>query len=181
VSNAILTRTTFRTSRTLEFFSERELTMQLGVSRDRWALAILKELVDNALDATEQTDRPPVITINEDDEAHTLSVQDNGAGLPVDTLERSLDYTVRVSDKAYYVSPSRGQLGNALKCLWALPYVLSGYRQQGQVTVATAGVRYDVRVRVDHIAQEPVLTLTPAPAPEVKSGTKVTIHWPLIA
>ena len=70
MGNATLTRTTFTTSRTLEFFSERELTMQLGVSRDRWALAILKELLDNALDASEQTDRPPVITVTEDDEAH---------------------------------------------------------------------------------------------------------------
>ena len=41
------------------------------------------------------------------------------------TLERSLDYLVRVSDKAHYVSPSRGQLGNALKCVWAAPYVMS--------------------------------------------------------
>jgi DNA topoisomerase VI subunit B len=112
-----LQRTTFTTSRTLEFFTERELTMQLGVPPDRWGLAILKELIDNALDATEQTDQPPVITVTEDAEAHTLTVQDNGAGLPVATLEKSVDYTVRVSDKAYYVSPSRGQLGNALKCL----------------------------------------------------------------
>jgi Protein of unknown function C-terminus (DUF2399) len=88
---------------------------------------------------------------------------------------------VRVSDKAYYVSPSRGQLGNAFKCLWALPYVLSGYRQHGQVDVCTSGVRYEVRVSVDHIAQRPVLTLTPVPDPQVKSGTAVMIHWPLIA
>src|SRR5215471_2730342 len=136
-----ITRTTFTTSRTLEFFTERELTMQLGVSRERWGLAILKELLDNALDACEQTDRPPVIMVTEDKHTHTLSVQDNGPGLPVATLEKSLDYTVRVSDKAYYVSPSRGQLGNALKCLWALPYVLSGYRQHGQVDVCTSGMR----------------------------------------
>jgi len=181
MANAIQTRTTFRTNRTLEFFTERELTMQLGVSRDFWARAILKELLDNSLDACEQTDRPPVITVTEDERAHTLRVQDNGAGLPVDTLERSLDYTIRVSDKAYYVSPSRGHLGNALKCLWALPYVLSGASQHGQVDVTTGGVRYEVRVRVDHIAQEPVLTLTPMPAPEVKSGTQVTIHWPQVA
>jgi DNA topoisomerase VI subunit B len=173
-----LARTTFTTSRTLEFFTERELAMQLGVSRERWGLAILKELLDNALDACEQTDRPPVIVVSEDQDTHTLSVHDNGPGLRVETLEKSLDYTVRVSDKAYYVSPSRGQLGNALKCLWALPYVLSGPRQQGRVDVATAGIRYEVRVSVDHIAQQPVLTLTPDPAPEVKSGTTVTIHWP---
>jgi hypothetical protein len=178
---APVSRTTFSTNRTLEFFSERELTMQLGVRRERWALALLKELLDNALDAAEQMDRPPVITITADAEAHTLSVQDNGPGLPLDTLQQSLDYTVRVSDKTYYVSPSRGQLGNALKCLWAIPYVRSGARQHGQVDVCTGGVRYEVRVSVDHIAQQPMISLTPVPAPKVKSGTIVTIHWPWIA
>ena len=39
---------------------------------------------------------------------------DFGTGLPVATLERSLDYGVRVSDKAFYVSPTRGQLGLTL-------------------------------------------------------------------
>jgi DNA topoisomerase VI subunit B len=176
-----ITRTTFTTSRTLEFFTERELTMQLGVSRDLWGLALLKELLDNALDATEQTDQPPVITVTEDADAHTLSVQDNGPGFPVATLEKSLDYTVRVSSNTYYVSPSRGQLGNACKCLWAAPYVLSGDRQQGQVDINVDGMRYEVQIRVDHIAQKPVLTCTPVPDPKVKSGTTVTIHWPQVA
>jgi hypothetical protein len=151
------------------------------VSRERWGLAILKELVDNALDACEQTDRAPVITVTVDPGTNTLSVQDNGPGLRAETLERSLDYTVRVSDKAYYVSPSRGQLGNAFKCLWALPYVLSGRAQLGQVEVQTGGRRYAIRVSVDQLAQRPQLTLTPSPDAEVKIGTKVTVHWPQTA
>jgi DNA topoisomerase VI subunit B len=176
-----LQRTTFTTSRTLEFFTDREIGMQLGTDRNAWGRAILKELIDNALDATEQTDQPPVITVTEDVDMHTLSVQDNGPGLPVATLEKSLDYTVRVSDKAYYVSPSRGQLGNALKCLWGLPYVLSGHREQGQVDISVDGMRYEVRIGVDHLAQQPVLTCTPMPDEKVKSGTTVTIHWPQVA
>ena len=166
MGNATLTRTTFTTSRTLEFFSERELTMQLGVSRDRWALAILKELLDNALDASEQTDRPPVITVTEDDEAHTLSVQDNGTGLPVDTLERSLDYTVRVSDKAYYVSPSQGQLGNAFKCLWALPYVLGGRAQRGPGRCTDR--RHALRNSRGRRSDRPAINLTLTPVPDAK-------------
>jgi DNA topoisomerase VI subunit B len=176
-----ITRTTFTTSRTLEFFTERELTQQLGNRHDTWGLAILKELLDNSLDACEKTDQPPVITVTEDDKTHTLTVRDNGPGLPVDTLERSLDYTVRVSDKTHYVSPSRGQQGNALKTVWGLPYVLSGHREQGQVDVTMHGTRYEVRIRVDHLAQKPVLTCTPVPDPKVKSGTTVTIHWPPVA
>jgi len=174
-------RTVFRIPRTLEFFTESELSKELGVPRSDWGRAILKELLDNALDACEYVGRSPLITVAEDQAAHTLAVRDNGPGLPVDILRQSLDYNTRVTDKAYYVSPSRGQQGHALKTLWALPYVLSGRREQGQVDVSVDGMRYEVRISVDHIAQAPQLALTPVPAPEVKSGTQVTIHWPQIA
>jgi DNA topoisomerase VI, subunit B len=161
----------------LEFFTERELTMQLGFPREQWSIALLKELIDNALDACETVEIAPEITVSET--RGTLSVQDNGPGLPFDTLKRSLDYLVRVSDKAYYVSPSRGQLGNALKCLWATPYVLSGGRS-GRIDVETAGRRYEVCVQLDQIAQEPKLTLTAYDA-IIKTGTRITIHFPDIA
>ena len=91
------------------------------------------------------------VTVTED----TVRVQDNGPGLLPATLERSLDYLVRVSDKAHYVSPTRGQLGNALKCIWAAPYVVDG--THGRVEVGTGGVTYQIDVTLDQIAQEPTI------------------------
>src|SRR5262245_30486668 len=111
---ALLTRTTFEMHRALEFFTERELQMQIGFARWHWVVALTKELMDNGLDACETAGIAPELTVTLDDS--TLTVHDNGPGLPEATLARSLDYLVRVSDKAHYVSPSRGQLGNALKC-----------------------------------------------------------------
>jgi DNA topoisomerase VI subunit B len=52
-------RETFRTSRLLEFCSQKELVTQTGHSVDQWPLVILKELVDNLLDGCEETDVPP--------------------------------------------------------------------------------------------------------------------------
>src|SRR5262245_65584009 len=101
-----LQRTAFTTSRALEFFSEKELTMQLGFASDFWPIALLKELLDNALDACETAGVAPEIRVEVTPQ--TLTVRDNGPGLPRQVLERSLDYLVRVSDKAHYVSPSRG-------------------------------------------------------------------------
>jgi DNA topoisomerase VI subunit B len=49
-----LERTTFRTSRLLEFCSRKELVAQTGHEPDAWPLVVLKELVDNALDACEE-------------------------------------------------------------------------------------------------------------------------------
>src|SRR5712692_9393680 len=104
-----LDRTTFTTKRTLEFFTEKELQMQIGHERARWPIALVRELIDNALDACENARVAPQIAVTLEEDA--VSVLDNGPGLPVATLEKSLDYLVRVSDKSYYVSPTRGQLG----------------------------------------------------------------------
>jgi DNA topoisomerase VI subunit B len=172
-----LIREMFTTSRLVEFFSEKELTMQIGHPRHLWPLALCKELIDNALDAAETAGIAPEIMITVENDA--LTVRDNGPGLPPATLEHSLDYLVRVSDKAYYVSPTRGQLGNALKCVWAAPYVVDG--EHGLVEVATHGQRHRIDVRLDRIAQAPRILHTLEDAPDVKTGTSVRLHWPDIA
>ena len=172
-----LRRTTFATKRVMEFFAEKELNMQLGHSRAMWPIALLKELLDNAIDAAELAGIAPEITVTLTLDG--FSVDDNGPGLPVETLERSLDYLVRVSDKAYYVSPTRGQLGNALKCVWAAPFVAGG--TYGRVDVTTAGTRHQIEVTLDRIAQEPHVDHTRHEDHTVKTGTRITVHWPEIA
>jgi DNA topoisomerase VI subunit B len=174
---ATLERTTFEMNRELEFFTENELAPQMGVDRPWWPLALLKELIDNSLDACEAAGIAPVIEVELEDDA--ITVQDNGAGLPVETLERSLDYLVRVSDKAHYVSPSRGQLGNALKCVWAAPYVACG--EDGAVEVTTGGITHRIAVTVDRIAERPVVVHTEATDGFVKFGTRMRLIWPSVA
>lgn len=173
---ATLQRETFSTSRLLEFFTEKELNMQIGVEQNRWAIALLKELIDNALDACEGAGIAPVIEVEIEDDA--VSVRDNGPGIPADTINRSLDYSVRVSDKSYYVSPTRGQLGNALKCLWAAPYVVTGLR--GAIEAHANGRGHVIDVQLDRIAQEPRIDLTETDS-EVKTGTFIKFGWPEIA
>lgn len=89
-----------------------------------WPLVLLKELSDNALDACESSGVLPQITISIEDDAFTVT--DNGPGLPARIIKRALDYTVRISDKRHYVAPTRGQLGNALKLVFAAAYVATG-------------------------------------------------------
>ncbi len=55
-----LERTTLRTSRLLDFCSEKELIAQTGHQTDAWPLVVLKELVDNALDACEDHRRKEI-------------------------------------------------------------------------------------------------------------------------
>ena len=172
-----LNRTTFEISRELEFFTEKELQMQIGHGRALWPVALLKELVDNALDACESAEISPVVEVEV--EGDSFSVRDNGPGLPEKTLRESLDYMKRVSDKAYYVSPTRGQLGNALKVVWAAPFVANG--EHGLVEVWSQGLHHTVYVSMDRIAQRPAIHYVHEKSSFVKKGTFIKIHWPDLA
>jgi DNA topoisomerase VI subunit B len=170
---AKLHRTTLRTSRLLDFASEKELVTQTGHAKSDWPLVVLKELIDNALDACEDAGCEPKITIKAKDGAVTVS--DNGPGIPADVVAGVLDFGVRVSDKEAYVSPTRGAQGNALKTILAMPFVLDG--RQGRVTITARGIRHDIGLRVDAIRQEPIIDHRTHKA-LVKNGTSVKVCWP---
>ncbi|MFH1922442.1 MAG: hypothetical protein ABIP48_21485 [Planctomycetota bacterium] len=168
-----LERTTFETSRLLEFCSEKELTAQTGHESDKWPLVIAKELKDNSLDACEEAGIAPEIEITVD--ADGITISDNGPGLPADTIDRILDYSVRVSSREAYVAPDRGAQGNALKTVLATPFVLDGDR--GRVDISSHGQRHEIEFAVDRIRQEPAISRTIHEG-IVKSGTTITVWWP---
>ncbi len=172
----ILERTTFKTSRLLEFCSEKELTNQVGHERDKWPPVILKELLDNSLDACEEADTAPIIKVKVD--ASGITVADNGLGIPTKTIEGVLDYRVRVSSREAYVAPDRGAQGNALKTLVAMPFVLGEDGEPGQVDISTGEERHEIVFCMDPIRQEPKIKRTVQVARNVKNGTVFTIHWP---
>jgi hypothetical protein len=168
-----LDRTTFETSRLLDFCSEKELTAQTGHDPAEWPLVILKEALDNALDACEETGTPPQVNIVVTPASITIS--DNGPGMPTETIKGILDYSVRVSSREAYVSPTRGAQGNALKTILAMPYVLDG--NHGQVDVEAHGQRHVIHFAVDRIRQQPAIEHAAHPG-NVRNGTSITVHWP---
>jgi len=166
-----LKRTVFEQSRKLEFFTEKELEMQIGHGVEWWPVALLREVIDNALDSCENSDISPEIWIETDDASFT--VIDNGVGLSSQIIKKSQDYLKRVSDKTYYVSPTRGQMGNALKVIWAAPYVLDG--EYGKVEIWGRGKHHTVEIRLDRISQKPILQHSHE-KDVCKKGTKFRIH-----
>src|ERR1051326_4891311 len=105
-ARAKLQRQTFTTSRLLDFLSRKELVAQIGHPPSAWPLVLVKELLDNALDACEEADLAPRIRLAVDQAG--IAVQDNGPGIPPETLAGILDFAVRVSSREAYVSPTRG-------------------------------------------------------------------------
>ena len=117
-----LTRVPFQVSRLMEFCSLRELQNQTGHNVLDWPLVVLKELLDNALDACEEVAVAPVVKVSVSPKTGTIVIEDNGPGIPEETVRAVCDYTIRVSSREAYVSPSRGAQGNALKTILAMGY-----------------------------------------------------------
>jgi hypothetical protein len=134
-----LHRTAFQTSRLLDFCSRKELIAQTGHGPNDWPLVVLKELVDNALDACEEAGVAPKVNISVDDSG--ITVTDNGPGLPADVVASILDFSIRVSSREAYVAPDRGAQGNALKTLVAMPFILDGETGTSRSTLAASGTR----------------------------------------
>ncbi len=165
-----LTRTAFRTSRLLDFVSQKELTLQCGYGPHDWALVAVKELIDNALDACEEQGIAPEITVTLDETG--LTVADNGAGIPPEVVDLLLDFSIRVSTREAYVAPDRGAQGNALKTVVAMPFVLDG--EEGRVDIIGGGFSSEIAFRVDRIQQRPAAEVSRSR----KDGSLVRIYWP---
>jgi DNA topoisomerase VI subunit B len=174
-----LKRVPFTVSRLMEFCTRRELVNQTGHDVYEWPLVILKELIDNALDACEEADIAPVISVAVN--GQTITIEDNGPGIPARTIDGILDYSIRVSSREAYCSPTRGAQGNALKTIMPMGYVLDEHRGEeaaGVTIIEAHGVAHRIEFAVDHIKQEPKIAHTTEPS-SVIAGTKVTVTLPV--
>jgi hypothetical protein len=169
-----LERVAFKTSRLSEFCSQRELIAQTGHEPANWPLVVIKELVDNALDNVEATVAPE-ISVEVSTSRGEIVVSDNGLGLPSETIDGVLDYAVRVSSNEAYVSPSRGQQGYGVKSILAMPFCLDGTR--GVTVIEAQGQMHRIVFEMDRVRREPRILRETGPS-LVKTGTKITVHWP---
>ena len=173
-----LTRVPFTVSRLMEFCTSRELVNQTGHDVWEWPLVVLKELADNALDATEEAEFAPVVSIAV--EGESMTVTDNGPGIPAKTIDGILDYSIRVSSREAYVAPTRGAQGNALKTILPMGYVLDerhGESALGRTIIESNGVAHQIAFAVDHLRQEPKIEHATKTSTVVR-GTKITVNLP---
>ena len=154
-----LQRTTFEMSRAAEYFTVHELQAMTGQTQERFDTVVLKELLDNAIDACEDaaalkvyaaTGAAPMVHIRwqpDADEAFAeLTIADNGVGIPAPTVASILNFATRTSDKVIYRSPTRGAQGNAMKTVLGIPWAL-GIR--APVVIEAQGARHTITVAVD--------------------------------
>ena len=152
-----------------------ELSKRLGCDTHLWSRAIIKELIDNSLDAVEEagTVLPKIdICINRG----SIEVADNGPGMSAELVARLCDRSLRTSAREAYPTPERGRQGNALQVLMCLALGLGWERVEH--TITSQGIRHTITLTVDRLAQRIVLERQETPV-EHRSGTTVRIGYPL--
>jgi hypothetical protein len=158
----LLVRVAFKTSRSLDFIGERELTAQIGHQANLWPLVCLKECHR--------------VEVSTDPGAAGITIADNGPGIPAETISDILDFSSRTSSREAYCSPTRGAQGNALKTIIAMPLALSG-GTCGETVIESRGIVHRISFRADAVRQEPRIERHQEPA-VVKNGTSITVLWP---
>ncbi|MEM2857293.1 MAG: ATP-binding protein [Candidatus Nitrosocaldaceae archaeon] len=93
-----------------------------GLSRDLLPYAVLKEIMDNALDAVEKKEGP---IINIKVESNRILITDNGDGIDRRYIKKIFDYSHNTSSKHFIKRPSRGRFGAGLKLVPAIVSVLA--------------------------------------------------------
>jgi Histidine kinase-, DNA gyrase B-, and HSP90-like ATPase len=173
-------RVAITTSRLMEFCTEKELVAQTGHESREWPRVVLKELVDNGIDACEEAEVAPVIkvaiTTGKQRKPTRIVIADNGPGIPSDTIAGIIDYNVRISSREAYISPTRGRQGNALKTILAMGYVL-GDQAKGETWIEARGVKHRILFTVNQIKQEPIVHDIQSRS-RFTTGTRVTVFWP---
>jgi hypothetical protein len=178
-------RTMFETPMAEEFFTQKGLTSQTGQGRDNFGSVVIKELVDNAIDAAEYAGVSPIVGISVKTGLglNIVSVSDNGNGISGDTIGRILNFQTRTSDKAAYRTPSRGQQGNATKTLLGMPYALG---VDDPVIIESMGIKHSIRawldpsgkLRIDHQKTDsPVISGTAVSVPIPYSINIDPVKW----
>ncbi len=174
IGSARLQRETFRTSRLLDFASTKELVAQTGHQPAQWPLVVIKELIDNEIDACEERGIAPEITVVVN--AIGMTVIGNGPGIPSETVSKK---SARLHRPGFLARSLR--FANARRSRQRIkdhhhvtPFVLDG--QKGKVEIEACGVRHVIQFEADHVRQTPVIHHEQEKS-KVKVGTVVRVPW----
>jgi DNA topoisomerase VI subunit B len=171
-----LARKTFTVSRLSEFVSTLELVKQIGHAVEQWPEVVIKESVDNALDEAEEAGIAPKVEVAVNTANLTITVTDHGRGVSPETVEGLVDLAQKVSSRAGYVSPTRGQQGNALQTILAMPCALDN-AAPGETMIEARGLEHRIAFEIDPLREIPVTHYEQA-ASVGRNGTRITIRWP---
>ncbi len=182
----------FSLNREYDFIRLEGLYRATGRPAHEWDFYIIKELLDNALDADETLwSRNPHQFPNISVHIEYISVPppqrqqlfvrvSNRASFPTEKIQAIFATQWYTSRKAFLKGLTRGTLGNALKTLLGIPYALHNRVAEDwkpdlkPLSICQGQVEYLPRYTVDPITQEIRLTVEAKPC-KPQSGTMITV------
>lgn len=156
----------------LDWLTADGLVAHTGHSVDDWPVVIVKELVDNGLDAADDAGVAPEIRISAGPDG--ITVRDNGPGMSLEAIEAACDFAIRGSTKALVRSPDRGAQGHALKTLLGMSHICD--RESGRIVITAHGQEHTLRCRADLVRQCPTVDRQTKTA-KAEVGTTILINW----
>ncbi len=166
-------------SRTRENFTEGGLTSLTGQPKRRWGRYVVKELVDNALEAVEGTENPAVtVRLRRVGRGHRswisrVEVEDNGPGIPAGTLEKIAGVDAFGGTKRHYALPTRGTQGNALMTIIGIQFLADG---GGPLQIETRCTEYALPVDESVVDAVPAVRVEKR-GPSDTEGTAVRVEF----
>ncbi len=165
-----------------DLFTVDGLQKQTGMEIHRWNLYIIKELLDNGVDACEVPGIPPKIQVRISKEGNSLtfSIKDNAGGITKEQLEKIIDLSTYSGTKYYYRRCSRGMQGNALLTVLSVPFVLKrmiNNECEAAISIITKGIEYSIRLTEDRIAQAFRFDLVQVSS-SITQGTEIIVKIP---
>lgn len=178
-----------------DFVRQEGLQKLTNVAAYDWDLYILKEFVDNALDADESDPNistPEVrirmsydtarVTSSKRTERSLFVEVHNRARFPLEHILELFDLKQRVSVKDYYKYPTRGAQGNALKTILGIPYALR-YRYWSDYTldrvplsISYGRERVILELEIDQLHQSVALKTEVFQDNDEPEGTTITVN-----
>lgn len=141
----------FEVSRETDFFTLDGLRKFIGLEESQWLKVVVKELVDNALDAAEGAGVQPEICVDlvEDAGALAVTVTDNGPGIPPEATRSIFNTRTRTSSKVGFIAPSRGKQGNALPSILGIVGTLWPPGEAPALEILSRGRHHQITALVD--------------------------------
>lgn len=193
-------------SRTAENFTEPGLNDLTGQPTSSWYRYIIKELLDNSLEAIKDTDAdadrnqdqelapgPTIeVTVEMDDSSwqqqiETITVSDNGPGISEPRLHQIFGNVEEFGGtKRHYSLPTRGTPGNALMTILGIqslvdkPLQMETRGESYRISADTATYQDLPTIRIESTASDGGVTSPPAsvatPSEEGRGGCAITVY-----
>jgi hypothetical protein len=178
-------------SRAFDYVRRDGLFLVTGRQPHDWDMYIIKELIDNALDAddalwAQDFSKRPQIVVNVEygqiqDRRNLIVEVRNRALFPTDKIQKILDPHWYTSSKSIIKGIQRGALGNAMKTLLGIPYavrqrIADDYNPDiVPLSIVCKKTHYDMRYKIDPIRQTVELDIESRPA-IFYDGTSITVR-----